>query len=316
MNNTQEYWDPFYKKITEFSDKKSDKLTQKLLYYHDNPHIPIRNLILCALPGIICLGLFVFSPQLLTKILNLTPDLAIFIVFISFMPVFFYYGYIHSLERDLVKIMVAQKQNWKYNTQENRTRWQKAVQNFPEFFRRGNNGQNLQDEFWGKFQGQDFYQAVFQYKVKSHGKNKSNHTYYRTIFAIKLPKALKSTFRLESRSFGFFRFRSSLETESHEFNKYYTVKHNNEEDQAALNVIQTLSPALIEKLIKLKNEEKKPQIFFKEDTVIFMFHGRLLPKMKTNFFRKVELDPRDQEFIENRITKTLKISQEMIKYLD
>ena len=68
--------------------------------------------------------------------------------------------------------------------------------------------------------------------------------------------------------------------------------------------------------IKLKKEESNPEIYFRNDTVLFLFDGRLLPKMKTNFFRRVDLDPRDQEFIEKRINKILKISQEMIKYLD
>jgi len=59
-------WDPFGQSNIEttFSEDKN-KFVKKLDKYNKNPRLPIRNLLLLAIPGIICLGLFIVLPYFL-----------------------------------------------------------------------------------------------------------------------------------------------------------------------------------------------------------------------------------------------------------
>lgn len=322
MNTPKIIWDPFVGSIGKESlQHKGKKIQKKLDKYLENPGLPIRNLLLCSLPGILTLGSLVIGFSFFFDLLSIPPHLYIFLVFLSFTPVFFYYGYIHNLERDLVKLLVARKKQWAYNPDESAARWTLSLKKFPRFFTRGNQGQNLQDEFWGTFEEIDFYQSIFRYQRRTgHGKRRRVKTYHKTVFAIKLPKNIRNEFQLEPAPLTswspFKRKTQTLSTESHEFNQYYKVTYNGQSGHEAINIIRTLSPALLEKLINLKKSQGETDIYFKGESVIFMFSGRLLPKMKTNFFKKVELDDRDQEFIEKRLENIFKISQEMLKYLD
>lgn len=72
---------------------------------------------------------------------------------------------------------------------------------FPKIFLKGNNRQELEDEFWGKFhtatQSRDFYSEIFHYATTTgSGKNRSTKHTYQTVFAIRLEKILKNSLRL------------------------------------------------------------------------------------------------------------------------
>ena len=109
--------------------------------------------------------------------------------------------------------------------------------------------------------------------------------------------------------------KKEINTESSEFNKLFAVFYNGRKDQKALEIVKTLSPALQIKLVELSQKEKF-SLLFRNDIAIFMINGKLLPRMKTNFFRAIKLHPADKTFIENRINTILDISSEMMKYLD
>ena len=319
-----EVWTPTGKKIyAEDFEKGHNKLEKVFKKYTQKPGLPRRNLFLFLLPVIFATIYFGIFPESAQNILSSSENIQD--VLVIFAPAMIYWWRVRSIQRDLIKSLIAKKNNWIYNPEKNPIHWAQFKGKFPEIFKKGTDGQNMQDEFWGKFKGKkqavDFYSGLFQYTVTTgSGKNRSSKTYTKTIFSIKLNKKLKSNFRLEPESFGSkilnFFSRKEIETESSEFNKTFAFYYNGKKSQKALEIIKTLSPAVQLKLLNLKETEGNFTILFKEQLVLFVFKGKLLKKMKTNFFKKVELDPRDQKTIENRINNILDISTDMMQYLD
>lgn len=146
-----EVWDPVGQKITrsEFASKNK-KIQEKLKKYTENPKLPLRNLLLFSIPGILTLIAFIFFYEPILK--SAEGDNFYFLLF-SFVPVFVYWGRVRKLQKDLIKFMVAKENHWFYDPNESISRWNNFENFVPEFFRKGDEGQNLQDEFWGKFQG-------------------------------------------------------------------------------------------------------------------------------------------------------------------
>lgn len=85
-----------------------------------------------------------------------------------------------------------------------------------------------------------------------------------------------------------------------------------------------------EQLVKLARANPKSSIYFAGDMFLFVRDGMLFPskktlikfkglpnvKMHTNFFRKVKLDPRDEEYLQERFETLLSIASNVAKYLD
>ncbi len=318
----EEFWDPAgLKTLQDSHNDHREKLEKKLQTFLENPRIPLRNLMLCALPGVLTLGLFILFPQTLTLLLTGDAGQAPFqLVLIAFAPVFIYGAYIKTLERDLVKILLAKEKNWQYNPHQSSVHWKRFKSIFPKIFNKGNTGQNLQDEFWGTFKGTPFYHGIFEYKIKTHSKKNSHtRTYYESIFAIKLEKRLTHDFRIVPYHFtrkllNFFRHKE-INTESFEFNKYYDVLYDGEKSVKALQIIKTLSPAVIDKLINLRKKRGHTWVAFKDEIVLFKFNGRLFKEMHTNFFKSIEVDPRDTKKLEQEMEDILHIAKEISKYL-
>ena len=316
-------WDPTDYKVAPESFKKANaKIEEKIKNYKENPNKPFRNLLLCSIPGILALGI---AGSSWTQIIEFMGDFnetaqdgidGFYWVFLFFTPAFWYWAHISALQRDSIKMMLAQEKNWLYNAGNNHQHWETFHEKFPEISKPHGHDHNLQDEFWGRFGKTDFYAGLLEYKVRQH--KRKTKTYYFNIFALKLPTKNKADFVMLSQKsagvFGF--FKSKIQTESAEFNKEFKITYNGETGEKALHIIQTLSPAVQEELLKFKKEHKSVDIIFRDGTMVFRFRGRLLPKLYTNFFKDIRLDPRDKTAIDTKMKKVLKISEAISKYLD
>ncbi len=320
-------WDPVGKPMHHLLlSRKNEAIKKQFEDYEANPQKLKRNLFLLSIPALLTILVVVLFPKIIEGLASMGDDGGgLGLLVLPFIPPFYYYRKVKNLQRDLVKYLIAKENKWIYNPGENYWHWSAFVARFPEFFRQGDERQNMQDEFWGKYkledQSIDFYAGIFEYTTVSLNRKgrtrRSQH--YKNVFAIKLEKTLKSDFQLVPEHFGrkllnFF-WRQEIETESSEFNKTFSFIYNGKKDDKALEIVKTLSPAVQVQLINLSEKEKGLSVLLRGNVIIFMTNGRLIKRMKTNFFRSVALDPRDKETVENRIKEVLDISNELVKYL-
>ncbi len=316
----KEFWDIVGDKISEKNFEQENAKNLKILEkYSANPSLPRRNLGLCLIPGILTLAaLFLFSDQILGMLSSADED-ATWILFLPFTPPFLYLARIFSLQRDLVKYAIARDQNWVYNPKESPSRWRVLRDKFSEIFDRGNRSQNISDEFWGDFSGNgkviDFWTGIFSYTIKS---GKHSTTYRRTLFAFHLEKSRTTRFCLkpEHSFFGLFRRKTEIHLESTEFNKSFAVFYNGQKAEKEQEIVKTLSPSLQVRLLEMKKKEGDFEVLFVDEVMLFSFSGKLIKKMKSNFFKKIEIDPRDSEVIKERLHRVFGIGSEMARFLD
>jgi len=261
-------------------------------------------------------------------------------LFFPGVPLIIYLVKIRNLQKDLVKKLVADKNHWTYNPAKNSSHWQALKLKFPDIFAQGNKNQNVQDEFWGNFKqnqkSTQFYSSIFEFtEVLGSGKNRSSRTYYKTIFSIKLNKNMIHKLEISPKN-GFQRlFKSGQSFESEQFNQLFLVELDGQSTNEQLEIFKKLSPAVQINLVDLAQEFPEMRILFKDDTFLFIRPGTLFQKsvnpllkiflglfrirlshMKTNFFKKVELHPDDEVFLQQKMTRLLSIAQEIPKYLD
>jgi len=212
---------------------------------------------------------------------------------------------------------------------------------FPDIFLKGNNSQELEDEFWGKFhtatQSRDFYSGIFHYATTTgRGKHRKTKHKYQTVFAIRLEKILKNSLLLvpEKKSDRFWRSLgagSDINFESEAFNQAFKVFKNGQPNQKELlQIFMKLSPAVQIQLVDLANANPGSSIYFAGDMFLFVRSGLLFPtkrtlikfkglpnvQMHTNFFKKVELNEKDEAYLQERFDTLLSIASNTAKYLD
>jgi len=326
-----EIWDPLGQEIDpEIFNEINQKVQKKIDRYIASPKTTIRNLLIASIPGIIVLGFFILSFNGIFEQIGNTPDsetipnifsrINIQWVFFAFFPAILYWAYVSNFQRDSIKLLVAQKKGWLYNSGQSQKRWLAFNEILPEIFNKSGYGQQIEDEFWGTINNRDFYASNFRY-IKGRGKHKK--TYYSNIMSLKLPNKNIANFQLKSTKaylwspFERFLGPKKLATESVEFNNNFTVLYNDDEEVAQdLEITKTLSPAVQEALVKFKAKAQIESIIFREGVLTFQFYGRLLPKIYTNFFKDMKLDERDMNAVEDKILKIIEIGDGIIKYLD
>lgn len=330
----------------DFYERECKELLEKFEKYRRNPNLPRRYLFFFALPVAAEIIFFILAPRILSGILQMQNG--IFVPILPAIPLLIYVRHIRKLQTDLVKLMIARENKWIYSPRESPSDWSPLANRFPEIFLIGGGYQNMQDEFWGTVQAISFYSGVFEYSVK--GKNiqrrygarnweytktetpqmednfarKFNYHMksknYKTVFALQLNKTLQTDFRLEpegivNKFLNIFRS-GEIDTESAEFNKTFAVFYRGQKIEQELEIVKTLSPAVQIKLLELKKRRGGFTILFRDDTVIIAFDGNMFRHMHSNFFKKVELDPRDHDFMQTTIREVLDISTQIIPYLN
>ena len=247
------------------------------------------------------------------------------LVILPFIPFGLYIKKVKNLQKDLVKLVIAKENKWIYSPDPRLSRWKILRTKFPELFNRGDEGQNLQDEFWGSFEGDrrnvDFWTGIFEYVVVNRDSKgrKRRTTYTRNAFAFRLTKKVNSTFCLKPEKItakirNFFSTKE-VETESTAFNKAFAFYYDGEKADKEFDIVKTLSPAVQLKLLDFKKSEGPFSVLFVDDVVIFLFDGILLKKMHTNFFQRVEVADQDKVFLREKLEQILEISDDIVQYL-
>lgn len=321
-NNQRLFWDPAGDLIYSNSFEVScQSLKDKYLIYQKNPRLPLRNLLLCTLPVICSVFLIMLFPRFLEFILQIKNG--VFLLVLPFLPAVIYFTKIKKMQRDLINYLIAQENQWIYSPEERSERWQILRSKFKNLFEKGDEDQNMQDEFWGKINGgNNFYMAIFEYTVvmRDSKGNRRRRKFSKSILALKLNKKLKKTFQLVPESFwhGIKHWftKKEIETESNSFNRTFAFEYDGQKVENELEIVKLVSPAVQMKLIDLKDTVENFNLLFQEDTVLFVFEKLIFEKMQTNFFRKVEIDSRDTDFLKKRLYQLLEISGGIVPYLD
>ncbi len=319
-------WDPIDEDVRPaLFERDLNELNKKYNAYKKHPNSIRFKLFLCFIPVFLLVGISVFFLGPFLRILA-ELDNAAGVVVLPFVFVIWYIRKIFLVQRDIVKLMIAKANNWTYSPAEKPSRWRLFKRKYPEIFYKGNQDQNMQDEFWGDFdsgtQKVSFYAGVFAYvtKTKDSKGRSSKKTYYNTIVAIKLNKKLKSDFRLEPEGLGrkFLNFFGSkeIEMESAEFNDKFAFFYNGKRADKELDIVGTLSPSVQVRILQMAREQKPFTLQFKDDIALFAFKGRMMKKMKTNFFRKVEIDQRDIDELNKWLNNMLNIASDIVPFLD
>lgn len=337
MNNQKKYWDPVEVEIaSDAFEKECGELRDKLKELKKDPksvHKIVRKKFIIAL--VVTIVFAVVVSIVLSYMKNWsegTQEITGYVIspfglFIAYFWADFgmYIYKINNIQKDLVKILIADNEGWLYAPQKRRKRWVRLKEIFPRFFEKGNKGQFIQDEFWGDFEfkdkKRDFWTGIFDYTIeKGSGKNKSVQHYHYSIFGLHLPKKLKADFVLMPEGVGHkiwnFFSRKEINTESSEFNKSFAFYYDGKKVESELEIVKILSPAVQQKILELKKKRGPFSMWIKNDVILVSFKGFLLKKMQTNFFDKVQIDKRDTNEIRKTLNEMFEIGGGIISYLD
>lgn len=322
----QTFWDPFGEVPSDsVLESRNQKVQKRFEEWKTNPGKLKRNFFLLLAIGILFYGLLVFSAAFRDFIwiifMESWEDPFPYGYVLPWTPAVAYWVYIKKTQIDIIKKLVADRYNWKYDPSDQAVRWQKAVKLMPEIFEKGNNGQNIQDQFWGKYQDMDFWSGIFHYQVESgSGKNRKNTKHDAHFFCVKLPQTMENRFLLRPEGLGTkltnaFR-KKDIDLESEEFNKAFSISYKESKSARELDIVKSLSPSIQIRLLDLKNTSGKFTFLFAGNTAVILFKGRLFKKMYSNFiFKGVFLDLRDKQYLEQKLSDVLAISSEMVPYI-
>jgi len=222
-------------------------------------------------------------------------------------------NYVHSLQRDVLKRSIANRNGWTYSSVENLERGALLKQDFPEIFNIGIE-ESVEDEFWGLFRlmngkENDFYSCIMKCYleeetqimdydssifvklfVKLLEKNFDMRPHvHLTVHAIKLNKKIKSPLLLLAKKGNRFLYpqkynMKELPLESAKFNELYAAFFANGINQAdAIKIFQALPPLLQEQISKFGQSHSRSFLYFKEDTFFAVSEGLLFPNVSTLF---------------------------------
>ena len=308
----QKYWDPAGEINFKEINARSAKVLAQYHFLKANPKHFSKNRLIWFVIGLSSSLLFWFLD------FNVWIPAACFGFTATYL--IFQRNYLFLLSKDLLKIQLAEKNNWLYDPKPSPNRYKILKSHFPKIFNKGdNNSQNISDEFWGLTtlkQKEYFFNAgLFYYSIKVGDNTKS---YLRQYLFIKLEKEIKSEFLLSPEKTSIFNFFRSKEinTESEEFNKLFEFSYDGKKDEKALEIVKSLSPAVQLKLIELAKNKGAFDVLFSKSTILFLMDGKLLPEMKTNLFKSVEMNLTDTQKVEKEISSLLEIGTSIAKYLN
>ena len=314
-------WDPLGEKVFLGKFQRSKKkLFETFRKYQENPNIPRRNAFFFSIPILILVAMGWYDYGIILSIISAGDGDGGILLTLPFAPLAWYVTKVFRLQRDLIKIIIAEKRKWIYSPDERKGRWMNFSTRFPRIFRKGNKGQNIQDEFWGKFQEMNFWTGIFEYKERhGSGKNARDVTYRKTIFTMPLEKKLSTTFELVpegiTQKISDFFSSKDIDVESTDFNKKFTILYAGKKVEKQMDIVQLLSPSLQVRLLDLWKDQGKFSVLFQENIVLYSFEGNLLKKMKSNFFRKIALNPKDEKKMDTRFQIILELTNDILPFL-
>ena len=319
------FWDPVGEVITEnsFSGGKKD-LKIELQNLKEDPKGLLKffllNFLVCAVGILLSYFLFFYHKAIDKGEVNWLFELRVIIplfLFFSTFTVIPVLRHIFKIQKDAVRLLMAEKNGWQYSPGISFLRSSKVIEKFPQIsISKG----YLADEFFGTFPGNppvDFWQANISYKAKyTNKKNRLRILRHRgEMFAIHLLKKIKTSFAITGES-NFLKNEKDINLESAEFNRNFSVYYNGKKCDKENDIFSTLSPSVQLNLLEIKKLSGNFSLFFQDDIAFFIFSNNFFPKMKTNFFKKAGLYPSDQENFSQKVSNLLEICNEIAKFLD
>jgi hypothetical protein len=156
-----------------------------------------------------------------------------------------------------------------------------------------------------------FWSCAFNYIT---GSGKSSTTHYHSIVLLQLFKPVPINFDLKRKSI--LSFSGNIKTESEEFNKLFEIKSKINNSQNKLLLLKILSPSIQVRLIEIANDLPIAQIGFYKNSMILDFDEDIWKFYYTDFFKRVQVDDRDKEFINNLFKEITATPIEMLHYID
>jgi hypothetical protein len=307
------FWDPVNGTISAAdlspAVKKLEELYEK---YRLRPGLIWSQLLVCLL--ILVVGEIIFIP--LAAAIDEGG-----VVFIPAIPAALYFAHITALQRDLAKMAVARRYGWLYSPEQDAPRCQALRKLLPEIFNKGNSGDVVEDEFWGTLTGRHgqtpFWLAEFSYTV---GSGRDQQHYTETVYAFALARPVPADFIVQpenvlTRLSNFFH-KKDIDLESRDFSTQFNITYRGRRSDVDKGVYQTLNPAVMATLLDFRAACGKFTLVFRQQGAGISFTGKQLRMKHTNFFRKVEVDPRDIAAIDELLRQVLSHVNEIAARLD
>lgn len=299
---TSTVWDPSGNIIRDnFFNEKQGREWKQILYYKKNPFAPHKNILFLSSFSFLSFIIGTITVFFLGELL--VPNLLVFlysILSIPFVALTKYYRSLKQLECDGVKMLIAQDKNWIYSPSQSILHATNFRSKFFELFTSKNRISYISDEFWGKFQKEDFW-------VGDIDNEKSAVT-------VKLNKKLRDTLLLvPSRSLK----SQIIGVASNSVSAAFDIKlyKNRKQKNHQIEILKKLSPFVQDKMFNLLNEEGSYSILFKKDCVVFLFPQKFLEETTTNFLQEVAIAKSDKVYLQNKLENILAITHEFGKYL-
>ncbi len=285
---------------------------------------------LFAIPATTTLITYLFRDTILPVLSSANQGDARVLLLLPFAIPYLYIRRIYSLQTDLVKLEVAEANGWWYSASRNSKRGRRFNKRFGRLLPHENREKmTTEDEFWGTYesgrQTVHFWSGLIHYEVESNvrvNKQRRVKKYTWTTVALPLNRPLSHTLliRAQPRRLRvlrrFFRGRVNVNTASAEFNRLFDVYRDGVEETDLQAILWILTPAVQVRLLDLYDREGEFAFLFHRNAIVFVFHGRLLKGMQTDFFRSLELAPDDRTRVQKRLGHVLSISGDIVPFLD
>ena len=309
----QNFWDPAGEQVNvQTFERQRAKLIQKLAQLQADP-VKLRRTRRLLLFGALSLSALFLFFMYKDHFFNFQ-----FFIY-PFIPIGIYSIHIKRLQEDLIGCLVALTHQWIYSPDESTTHWKALAAKFPSLFNKGNwLSQHVENEFWGKVEidgtTYDFWKAPFVYQV---GSGKHSRTVTEDAIAFRLPRAVHGNLLLMPEGLHLFgEGKDDVKTESIEFNNTFVISCPNIDETKKINIIRALSPAVQEKLLDLNKKRGRYSLALNEDNIVFCFQNYISSMRYTNFFTKVEIDPRDTEALQQDFRTLVGVAGDILRYMD
>ncbi|MEI7690507.1 MAG: hypothetical protein WCI63_02690 [bacterium] len=321
---TETFWDPLGSNISpldlEDISTRNGKLEKKFSKIKSNPSAIKRNVFLLSLLGIVIFALieliYFYAKQKSGDALS--TDAVVVPLICAIVPVSIYLYSIKELQKDLLNLSVADRFNWLYDPDKNRSKWKNLKETYPEIFDLGNENQYIDNQFWGLFDDteRNFWLGRFNYTVSQ---GKTSQTYQNLVYGYKLSKPVTTDFSLIPQT-SFTKAETALSTkvittESSEFNRLFHINYKGDRGLVGADILQVLDPDTIVKLIDYNKDSKKISMVFRGDIVLFSTRGDIKTKY-TKIRSGTFLDERDAALILEQIHSAINLTEEVLSSID
>lgn len=319
---SEKLWDPVGS-INEDDELIRDNVNLALYYnnFRSKPNLRILNtlfeilgfiLLMIIFTIIILLELFIFKFYL-NDLDRTTKIVLISIFYVSIISFYFIQSrnYDKQVDRELVEIQVAQKNNWISSPSQNSSRLSVLSRFYPYTFKKDEFYSYVTNQFWGSeiINTKYYYFTLgvsnYQYLTNESKSFSGLKSFFYAIF--KLETSVPFRFAIFPKK----RFDFTTSSDLEFFEKNFTYEYARENPN-----FNFLSDALKEEIIKLYEVINFELIEFRDNSLVISFEDDLYNIEFTNFLKTLEIDKRDIENIEHSILELVSHMSKLINVIN